>query len=89
MTVKQTFDVSYEEKHVLPITLTVFLSYSSVPVNFDSVTASLCDKYQGPETEAGKLNSSIIHFSINTFAFPAVTCQTILSKKQKLCKEYK
>lgn len=38
-----------------------------------SVTASQHAQYQDPETEAAEWNWAIIHFTIDTCAFPTVT----------------
>lgn len=50
---------SAKTTQLLPKTLTVSLSYSSVPVRHEGVTASQHVQYKEPETDAAKWNSTI------------------------------
>ena len=57
------------------------LFFSNKP---DSVTVSQHAQYQGPENEAAKWNSAIIHLITYTCAFPTVTCQNVFCENSQL-----
>lgn len=66
---------------MLLITLTMALSYSSIPISHDGVTASQHAQCQYSETKAVTWNSAITNSIIYTCAFTTVTCENVFSEK--------